>query len=62
VAQDELRHNPYLEGTTVSCHCENGVLVLHGRVSSYYQKQRAQEAVKKLDGVADVVNEIEVRP
>jgi len=29
-------------------------------VSSYYQKQIAQEAVKRLDGVVEVVNEIEV--
>jgi osmotically-inducible protein OsmY len=60
VAQDELRENPYLDGMELSCDWEDGVLVLYGRVSSYYQKQRAQEAVKKMDGVAEVDNRIRV--
>jgi osmotically-inducible protein OsmY len=59
-AEQELRHNPYTAGKAVSCDCERGVLVLHGRVASYYQKQHAQEAVKRLGGVAKVVNKIEV--
>jgi osmotically-inducible protein OsmY len=44
--------------------CENheGVLVLRGRVSSFYEKQLAQEAVRKLDGVDQIVNQIEVSP
>jgi osmotically-inducible protein OsmY len=60
MAEDHLRHNPYTEGGKVSCHCESGVLVLQGRLSSYYHKQRAQEAVKELAGVAQVDNRIQV--
>ena len=45
----------------VSCEYENGVLVLHGRVSSFYYKQLAQEAVGGLPGVTEVINQIEVR-
>jgi osmotically-inducible protein OsmY len=37
-----------------------GFLMLYGRVSSYYQKQVAQEAVRRLDAVDQVVNHIEV--
>jgi osmotically-inducible protein OsmY len=44
----------------VSCECEHGVVFLRGRVQSYYHKQLAQEAVGKIDGVAQVVNEVEV--
>jgi osmotically-inducible protein OsmY len=42
------------------CEFENGRLVLHGQVPSFYFKQLAQEAVANLDGVRQVVNEIEV--
>jgi osmotically-inducible protein OsmY len=62
VAEEHLRHNPYTAGKTISCECERGVLVLHGRVASYYQKQHAQAAVLRLEGVAEVVNKIEVGP
>jgi osmotically-inducible protein OsmY len=33
---------------------------LRGHTDSYYQKQLAQEAVRRLDGVEAVVNEITV--
>lgn len=45
---------------TPSCEFRDGVLTLRGRATSYYNKQVAQEAVRELDGVAIVVNEIEV--
>jgi osmotically-inducible protein OsmY len=44
----------------VQCEYYSGVLVLRGCSRSYYDKQTAQEAVKHIDGVAQVVNEIEV--
>jgi len=44
----------------LSCEYVHGVLLLHGRLSSYYLKQLAQEAVRGLEGVAQVVNQIEV--
>jgi len=56
-AQNCLRRNVV---NKVSCDYEGGVLVLRGRSGSYYEKQVAQESVKGIDGVARVVNEIEV--
>jgi hypothetical protein len=45
----------------VSCECEDeGTIILRGRSSSYYEKQIAQETVRGIDGVTQVVNEIEV--
>jgi hypothetical protein len=45
----------------VSCECEDeGTIILRGRSSSYYEKQVAQETVRGIDGVTQVVNEIEV--
>ncbi|MBC8870152.1 MAG: BON domain-containing protein [Planctomycetes bacterium] len=37
-----------------------GHVVLRGVVGSYYQKQLAQEAVRTVDGVAGVENQLEV--
>lgn len=41
---------------------KRGNLVLRGKVSSFYQKQLAQEAVKRIEGVRQVTNCIEVAP
>jgi osmotically-inducible protein OsmY len=49
-------------GRQVFCENHDGVLLLRGRVSSFYEKQLAQEAVRKLEGVDQIVNQIEVVP
>jgi len=38
-----------------------GILFLRGHLPSFYQKQLAQEAIRNLDGVNQIVNKIEVR-
>ena len=55
-----LRASPYMIVRKMSCEYREGVLLLRGRVASYYHKQVAQEAVARLEGVVEVVNEIEV--
>jgi osmotically-inducible protein OsmY len=37
-----------------------GRVTLHGTVHSYYQKQMAQEALRRLEGVQTIDNRIEV--
>lgn len=59
-AKDRLKRAGHLVGNSVSCEFRQGSLVLHGRLLTYYQKQIAQEAVRGLDGVQQVVNDIEV--
>jgi hypothetical protein len=44
----------------VSCEYDQGVIVLRGRVPTYYYKQLSQEAAARFDGVVQVVNNIEV--
>lgn len=44
----------------ISCEVERGVVRLWGQSPTYYQKQLAQEAVRRVDGVRQVVNEIVV--
>jgi osmotically-inducible protein OsmY len=60
VAEECLRSSPYRELRTILCRCDHGVLFLRGHLSCFYYKQHAQEAVARVEGVTQVVNEIEV--
>ena len=59
-AKDRLQRAPCPPLRFVSCEFDGGVLILHGQVPTFFQKQLAQEAVFKLDGVTQVVNQVEV--
>ncbi len=59
-ARERLRGSPYFRVRSLSCEFDRGVLRLRGRLSSFYQKQLAQEAVVGLSGVEEVINEIVV--
>jgi osmotically-inducible protein OsmY len=39
---------------------QQGRVVLKGMVRSYFQKQMAQEAIRRLDGVQEIQNELQV--
>lgn len=47
---------------SIRCEHSEGVIVLRGRVSSYYHKQLVQEAVRGLQGVEKILNHVEVVP
>lgn len=55
-----IKGNPHLTRHRVFCQEESGIVVLHGRVGSFFQKQMAQETLKRLDGVEKVINELQV--
>ena len=55
-----IRKSPHLAGHQVFCQEERGVIVLHGQVRSFFQKQMAQESLRNVDGVEKVINELEV--
>ena len=57
---DRLQRTPHLNGKKVACECRDGLLRLRGQLKSYYHKRVAQGIVRQLDGVFDLVNEIEV--
>ena len=60
-AQERLNSVSYPSVRRLNCNCDaRGVLYLRGRLSSYYQKQLAQEAVSDLPGATKIVNEVEV--
>lgn len=55
-----IKQNPHLSRHQVFCQEEQGIVILHGRVSTFFQKQMAQESLKKLEGVEKVINQLEV--
>jgi len=55
-----LHHNALRGLAHVSCELREGMAILHGKVSTFYLKQLAQEVVKKVDGVELVVNRVDV--
>jgi osmotically-inducible protein OsmY len=60
-ARRRLQFTPYASLQNLSCECnQHGVLVLRGQLPSFYHKQLAQEAVARLEGVTQVVNETTV--
>jgi len=59
-AQKRLRAVPCISFRDLSCEYRHGLLVLQGWVESYYERELAQEAVAGLEGVGQIVNELEV--
>lgn len=59
-AQARLQRSPYHVMRQVACQCQHGVLILTGRVPSYYHKQHAEELTAGLPGMRDISNQLQV--
>ena len=55
-----LEQNPHTARRNLRFETSQGRVTLRGVVSSYYQKQMAQEVVRQVDGVDAIANELEV--
>ncbi|RMF89472.1 MAG: BON domain-containing protein [Planctomycetota bacterium] len=55
-----LERNPYLMGRMFRFETDQGRVILRGVVDTYFQKQMAQEALRDIDGVEEIENELEV--
>jgi osmotically-inducible protein OsmY len=55
-----IQTNPYINGRSLRFETEGSRVVLQGSVSSYFQKQMAQEAIRKVEGVEQIENCLEV--
>jgi osmotically-inducible protein OsmY len=58
--QHAVIHHPHLKQRRVHFKADNGRVVLNGSVKSYFEKQMAQEAVRNIDGVKEIQNELTV--
>jgi osmotically-inducible protein OsmY len=57
---DALLTNPHVPSRQVQIEAADGRVVLRGNVKSFFQKQMAQEAVRRVDGVERIDNLLEV--
>jgi osmotically-inducible protein OsmY len=55
-----LMNNPHVPSRQVSVEAADGHVVLKGSVRSFFQKQMAQEAIRRIDGVQRIENLLEV--
>lgn len=55
-----LNRNPHIPGRSLRFETDSGRVTLRGVVRSYFQKQMAQEAIRRVDGVDEICNELEV--
>ncbi len=52
--------NPYFCGRRLRFEAEEGRVILSGSVGTYYQKQMAQEIIRRIEGVREIDNCLEV--
>lgn len=57
---DALTKSPYTPGDRFRVEAADGAVRLHGKVTTFFEKQMAQEVVRRLDGVQQVENLLEV--
>lgn len=57
-----LKKDPRLANREVHCQAETGGVILRGWVRSFFEKQLAQEILRRIEGVGEIHNELEVRP
>lgn len=60
LAQIRLQASPYPSIRRVFCMYDEGLLVLRGCLPTFFHKQVAQAAVADIDGVIQIVNQIDV--
>jgi osmotically-inducible protein OsmY len=60
IAEARLGASSHTTLRNILCKSNQGVLVLEGRLRTFFHKQLAQELVADIEGVKQVVNQIEV--
>jgi osmotically-inducible protein OsmY len=58
---DELLWEPRIDNEAIAVSTDHGVVTLRGTVGSFRQKRDAKEAARRVHGVKDVRNDLEVR-
>ena len=60
LAQERLLGTGHAELGQLICEHDSGILRLRGQLPNYYMKQLAQELLRDLEGVDQIVNAVEV--
>jgi osmotically-inducible protein OsmY len=58
--QNAIVHNPHLNHHHVHLTTNQGQVVLEGKVQSFFEKQMAQESLRRIEGVDSILNHLEV--
>ncbi|HEY1478066.1 MAG TPA: BON domain-containing protein, partial [Chthoniobacterales bacterium] len=58
----ELKSDPSITSSDIAAAVTDGVVTLSGFVTSYWEKDAAEKAAKRVYGVKGVANDIEVKP
>ncbi|MEY9626410.1 BON domain-containing protein [Sinorhizobium fredii] len=59
---DELEFEPSIDAASIGVTVNDGIVTLTGHVSTYLEKQTAENTVSRVKGVKGLAEEIEVRP
>jgi len=59
-AQLALQQSPHLSRRNVQLVADQGRVILRGVVGSFFQKQMAQEALRRIEGVETIENQLQV--
>ena len=61
-ARDVIAHHPHFVGRADSFQfeCDGNLLIIRGRVPTFYLKQLVQDALKRLDGIRRIDNRVDV--
>jgi osmotically-inducible protein OsmY len=55
-----LEESPYIAPKSLRFETAEGRVTLRGTVGTFFQKQMAQEAIRRVAGVQEIANELEV--
>lgn len=53
-------HNPHVDLSTMHIETSGDNVTIHGTAQTFFEKQMAQEAIRKIDGVKAIDNCLEV--
>ncbi len=53
-------HSPHLNFSRLHIQNDAGRVIIRGSVQSFFEKQMAQETLRKIDGVESIENQLEV--
>jgi osmotically-inducible protein OsmY len=59
-AIQKLMFEPAVDSSTIQVSCKNGTIILSGSVNSFFEKNITEQAVKSIEGVKEVQNELQV--
>lgn len=58
--QTAIDENPHVPVRHLRFETREGHVTLNGEVTSYFQKQMAQEALRQVEGIEEIHNELDV--